>query len=150
MKSYNFDRRDTMWLFSHSGINNVNIDIALEAKKIGMTVVAMGSADEFKDKPTRHSSGKRIFEIADIVVDTCVPAQDASVPLKNHVDRIGPVSTMAFTTVVWMTICTVAEILVERGVKLYIHPSHNVPGDTTARQRLDAALAEYKKRVAGV
>ncbi|HNR68648.1 MAG TPA: sugar isomerase domain-containing protein [bacterium] len=150
MKSYNFDRRDTMWLFSHSGINNVNIDIALEAKKIGMTVVAMGSADEFKDKPTRHSSGKRIFEIADIVVDTCVPAQDASVSLKNHVDRIGPVSTMAFTTVVWMTICTVAEILVERGVKLYIHPSHNVPGDTTARQRLDAALAEYKKRVAGV
>ncbi|MCU0646112.1 MAG: SIS domain-containing protein, partial [bacterium] len=36
MKSYNFDPQDTMWLFSHSGINNVNIDIALEAKRIGM------------------------------------------------------------------------------------------------------------------
>ena len=35
MKSYKFDPKDTMWLFSHSGINNVNIDIALEAKKIG-------------------------------------------------------------------------------------------------------------------
>ncbi|MBN1540925.1 sugar isomerase domain-containing protein [candidate division KSB1 bacterium] len=150
MKSYSFDKQDTMWLFSHSGINNVNIDIALEAKKMGMTVVAMGSAEEFKDKPTRHSSGRRIFELADIVVDTCVPAQDASVVLKNHVDRIGPISTMAFTTAVWMTICTVAEILIDRGERLYIHPSHNVPGDQTARERLDAALAEYKKRIAGV
>jgi hypothetical protein len=35
-------------------------------------------------------------------------------------------------------------------VKLFIHPSHNVPGDTTARERLDAALAEYKRRIAGV
>jgi hypothetical protein len=57
---------------------------------------------------------------------------------------------MAFVAVVWMTITTVAELLVERGVKLHIHPSHNVPGDTTAHERLDAALAEYKRRVAGV
>jgi uncharacterized phosphosugar-binding protein len=150
MKSYTFDPRDTMWLFSHSGINNVNIDIALEAKKIGMKVVVLGSASEFSDKKTRHSSGKQIFELADIVVDTCVPAADASVPLKNHQDRIGPVSTIGFVTAVWMIITTVAEILVDRGITLYIHPSHNVPGDTTARERLDKALAEYKRRIAGV
>jgi hypothetical protein len=35
-------------------------------------------------------------------------------------------------------------------VTLHIHPSHNVPGDTTAHARLDAALAEYKRRIAGV
>ncbi len=150
MKSYTFDPRDTMWIFSHSGINNVNIDIALEAKRLGMKVVATGSAQAFKDAPTRHSSGKRIFEIADVVVDTCVPARDAVVPLKNHVDNVGPISTIAFTTAVWMIITTVAEILVEKGHRLYIHPSHNVPGDTTARERLTEALNEYKRRIAGV
>jgi uncharacterized phosphosugar-binding protein len=150
MKGYTFDSRDTMWLFSHSGINNVNIDIALESKKKGMKVVVFGSAAAAKGKKTRHSSGKTIFDIADIVVDTCAPAEDASVTLKNHPDKIGPVSTMAFVTCVWMTITTVAEILADRGVKLYIHPSHNVPGDTTARERLDEALAEYKRRIAGV
>jgi hypothetical protein len=41
-------------------------------------------------------------------------------------------------------------VLVERGVKLHIHPSHNIPGDTTAHDRLDAALAEYKRRVAAL
>jgi uncharacterized phosphosugar-binding protein len=150
MKSYNFDPKDTMWLFSHTGINAVNIDIALEAKKRGMKVIVYGSAAAAKGKTTRHSCGKTIFDIADLVVDSCAPAQDASVDLKNHQDKIGPVSTMAFVTTVWMTITTVAEILADRGVKLYIHPSHNVPGDTTAKERLDEALAEYKRRVAGV
>jgi uncharacterized phosphosugar-binding protein len=150
MKGYNFDPRDTMWLFSHSGINNVNIDIAIEARKKGMKVIAYGSAAAAKGKQTRHSSGKTIFDVADLVVDTCAPAEDASVVLKDHKDKVGPVSTMAFITTVWMTVTTVAEILAERGVKLFIHASHNVPGDTTARDRLEEALAEYKKRVAGV
>src|SRR5215470_10417836 len=42
MKSYSFDARDTVWIFSHSGINNVNIDVALRAKELGMKVVATG------------------------------------------------------------------------------------------------------------
>ena len=150
MKGYNFDERDTMWLFSHSGINNVNIDVALEAKKKGMQVVVFGSAAEAKGKQTRHSSGKTIFDIADIVVDSCAPIGDACVDLKDHRDKIGPVSTMAFITCVWMTITTVAEMLADRGVKLFIHPSHNVPGDDTAKMRLEEALAEYKKRIAAV
>lgn len=150
MKGYTFDPRDTMWIFSHSGINNVNIDVALESKKRGMKVIAYGSAAAAEGKKTRHSCGKTIFDIADLIVDSCAPLQDASVDLKNHRDKIGPVSTMALITTVWMTITTVAEILVERGEKLYIHPSHNVPGDTTARERLTEALDMYKKRIAGV
>lgn len=150
MKSYDFDPRDTMWMFSHSGINNVNIDVALESKKRGMKVIVFGSSSEAVGKKSRHSSGQTLFDIADIVVDSCAPIEDASVPLKDHQDKVGPVSTMAFITCVWMTVTTVAEILADRGVKLFIHPSHNVPGDTTARERLDAALGEYKRRIRGV
>ena len=95
MKGYNFDKRDTMWLFSHTGINNVNIDVALRSKELGMSVVVFGSAEESRGKKSRHSCGKNIFEIADIVVDSCVPLQDASVDLKNHQDKIGPLSTHA-------------------------------------------------------
>jgi uncharacterized phosphosugar-binding protein len=147
-KSYTLDPRDTMWIFSHTGINNVNIDVALRAKEQGLKLVVTGSAEEVG--APRHPSGKTLFELADVVIDTKVPGGDAAVPLRDHFDNVGPVSTMAFVTVVWMTITTVAEILADRGVKLFIHPSHNIPGDTTARERLDAALAEYKRRVAGV
>ncbi|UCG28303.1 MAG: sugar isomerase domain-containing protein [Bacteroidales bacterium] len=150
MKGYNFDPKDTMWIFSHSGINNVNIDIALESKKYGMKVVVCGAAEAARGKKSRHSCGKTIFDLADIVIDSCVPLEDASVPLKNHFDKIGPVSTIAFVSIVWMIITTVGEILAEKGTKLYIHPSHNVPGDTTALERLDEALVEYKRNIAGV
>lgn len=150
MKSYDFDARDTMWIFSHSGINPINIDIALRAKELGMNVVVSGSADAFADKTSRHSSGKKVFDLADVLIDTCVPAADATVDLENHGDKVGPTSTMAFCAVVWMTITTVAEILAERGVELFIHPSHNVPGDTTAQERLERALAVYKRRSASL
>jgi len=150
MKGYNFDTRDTLWIFSHTGINAVNIDVALTAKEKGMKVIAFGSAENIENRTTRHSSGKTLYDVADIFVSTCAPIEDASVPLKNHFDKVGPVSTLAFVTTVWMTIVTVAEILEERGVKLHIHPSHNVPGDTTAHERLDEALKTYKERVAGV
>ena len=148
MKSYSFDSRDTMWIFSHTGINNVNIDVALRAKEQGMRLVATGSAAQAA--ASRHPSGKTLFELADVAIDTRVPAGDSAVRLKNHVDNVGPISTMAFVAVVWMTITTVAEILADRGVKLFIHPSHNVPGDTTARERLDEALDEYKRRAASL
>jgi uncharacterized phosphosugar-binding protein len=150
MKAYNFDKNDCLWIFSHTGINNVNIDVALRAKDLGMKVIAYGSAAEAKGKVTRHPSGKTLFDLADIVVDSCVPVVDASVVLKNHQDKVGPLSTLGFVTLVWTTITTVAEILADRGVKLYIHPSHNVPGDTTAQERLDTCLNEYKKRTSGL
>jgi uncharacterized phosphosugar-binding protein len=150
MKSYTFDPRDTMWIFSHTGINNVNIDVALRAKELGLRLVVTGSAEQAASSTPRHPSGKKLFDLADVVIDTRVPAGDSSVRLAGHQDNVGPVSTMAFVTVVWMTITTVAEILAARGVTLFIHPSHNVPGDTTAHDRLDAALAEYKRRIVGV
>ena len=147
MKNYEFSTDDCLWIFSHTGINAVNIDMALEAKKRGMKVIAFGSAANTGDKPGRHSSGKNLFQIADVVVDSCVPLQDASVTTEKQFDKIGPLSTLGFVTLVWTTVCTVVEILEQRGVKIYIIPSHNVPGDTTAQERLDAAIDEYKRRL---
>ena len=147
MKNYEFATDDCLWIFSHTGINAVNIDMALEAKKRGMKVIAFGSAANTGDKPGRHSSGKNLFQIADVVVDSCVPLQDASVTTEKQFDKIGPLSTLGFVTLVWTTVCTVVEILEQRGVKIYINPSHNVPGDTTAQERLDAAIDEYKRRL---
>ena len=150
MQSWNFDDRDVIWLFSHTGINAVNIDVALKAKELGMKVIVYGSASNTGDKKPRHSCGKNLFQLADVVVDSCAPLVDASVSLKNHFDKVGPVSTMALITCVWLTVITVAEILEERGVKLYIHPSHNVPGDTTAHERLAECIKVYRERVKGV
>src|SRR6476469_3087802 len=53
MKGYEFDARDTMWIFSHTGINNVNIDVALRAKALGLRVVVTGSAEQARSSTPR-------------------------------------------------------------------------------------------------
>src|SRR4029078_5545579 len=57
-KSYTLDPRDTMWIFSHTGINNVNIDVALRAREQGLKLVVTGSAEEVG--ASRHPSGKTL------------------------------------------------------------------------------------------
>ena len=44
MQSWNFDKNDLLWIFSHTGVNAVNIDVANEAHKRGMKVIVCGSA----------------------------------------------------------------------------------------------------------
>src|SRR5688500_5614564 len=66
MRAYDFDPRDCLWIFSHSGINNVNIDVALSAKEKGLSVIATGAAAGFERTPSRHSSGRTLFELADV------------------------------------------------------------------------------------
>ena len=129
--------------------NQLFAELVEEIHKRGMKVIVCGSAGRTGDKKPRHSGGKNLFQIADYVVDTCCPLQDASVTLKNHFDKIGPLSTMASITCVWMIITTVCEILADRGMKLHINPSHNIPGDTTARERLAECIAAYKESVKG-
>ena len=80
MKGYNFDPRDTMWLFSHSGINNVNIDVAIEAKKKGMKVIAFGSAAAQKENK-RDIQAVKQFLILQILLLTPVHL------LKMHLSR---------------------------------------------------------------
>ena len=73
LRSHQLDPEDTIVLFSHSGVNAVILDIALGAKELGMTLIAVTSLPHSSANPSRHSSGKRLFEAADVVIDTGAP-----------------------------------------------------------------------------
>src|SRR6478752_3103871 len=62
MRSHQMDPADTMILFSHSGINAVIMDIAMECKERGIGLVGVTSIPHSSATPSRHSSGKRLFE----------------------------------------------------------------------------------------
>ena len=67
---------DSIVIFGHSGRNASGIDTALYAKKRGLTVIAI-TAKANLDKPATHSSGKRLADAADIVIDTAAAIEDA-------------------------------------------------------------------------
>ena len=147
LKNYRLDPRDTMMLFSQSGINGVVVDMALEAKERGLTLVALTSLEHTQAVPARHSSGKRLCEIADIVVDTCVPAGDAMIDIPGLKEKVGPGSTFGFVTAVNAINCEVAHLLTERGQPPLVNISHNFVPPDEAETHMDKVWQAYMERV---
>ena len=116
-----------MVLFSHSGINAVILDIALECKAHGMKVVGVTSLPHSTATASRHSSGKRLFEVADVVVDTGVPIADASLKIDGLEHPVGANSTSITIAIAHAIVSATAEKLVARGAKPMVMVNPNTP-----------------------
>ena len=84
LDNYPIDLGDVLIVASNSGRNAVPIEMAIEAKKIGVSVVALTSLNHSKAVTSRHSSGKRLFELADIVIDNKIIVELKTVPCINN------------------------------------------------------------------
>ena len=84
---------DSIIIFGHSGRNASGIDTALYAKKRSLFVAAI-TAKANLDKPATHSSGKRLADAADVVIDTCAPIEDAIVPIEGWSRPVSGSSTV--------------------------------------------------------
>ena len=106
LEAHRPDRDDTLILFSHSGINPVILDMALTAKERGLALVGVTSKPHSSAVESRHPSGRRLYEVADVVIDTGAPLGDAVV----HVDELDePVSAVSTVLVVAIVQALVAE-----------------------------------------
>ena len=113
--SHNLDPRDCFLLFSHGGLNAAVVEMALEAKAKGLTVVAVTSLDNRNyNKPT-HSSGKALPDIADIVIDNCSPAEDAIVPVEGLTGKVAASSTFTIISIANALVAETATELARRG-----------------------------------
>ncbi len=97
--SYKLDPRDTMVVYSHGGMNAAGIEIALEAKAQGLTVVAVTSVENRKCNQPTHSSGKSLHDIADIVIDNCAPPEDALISIEGLKAKVAASSTLAVISI---------------------------------------------------
>ena len=146
LQSYVLEPRDTMLIFSQSGINAVVVDVALGAKRRGLPVVAVVSVAQASALPSRHSSGLRLHEIAEVVIDNCVPFGDVTVHLPGMDEPMGPASTLAAMAIVNTLIVEVARRLVALGKHPLINPTLNTPGSVTqADERMAHVLNEYRR-----
>ena len=148
LEGHRLDPADTLVLFSHSGINPVVLDMALMAKEKGMALVGVTSRPHSQAIASRHSSGKKLYEVADVVIDTGAPLGDACVRLDGLEDPVAAVSSMLVMTVVDAMIAETARILVERGTPPHVEVNLNLPRETSARAQNDAGYAELWRRIA--
>jgi uncharacterized phosphosugar-binding protein len=148
LESHPLDPADTLVLFSHSGINAVILDMALEAKQRGPAVVGVTSLAHSSAVPARHSSGKRLFEVADVAIDSGAPLGDACVAIDGLDDAVAPISSMLVMAVVEALIAETAQVLVERGTPPHVEVNLNLPRESSARAHNDAGYAALWRRIA--
>jgi uncharacterized phosphosugar-binding protein len=143
LKRYDLRPGDILLIVSNSGRNAVPIEAALYGKRLGLRVIVMTSAAAYQELAPRHPGGKRLAELADVVIDTCVPEGDAAVSLPGLEEHIGPASTIMGSALIQAFICeTVAEML-GRDLQPKVIVSANVDGE----QDHPALFAMYADRI---
>jgi uncharacterized phosphosugar-binding protein len=140
----NYDLRtgETLVIVSQSGINPAVVEAALEAKALGLKVIALTSLEQSSNAKSRHSSGKRLFELADLVIDNRIPPGDAVIEIGEGLPKAAPISTIIHCLIMQSIVAEVATRLYKAGVKPPLWMSANVPGG-------DAWAEEMMKQFGG-
>ncbi len=138
---YNIEKDDIIIIISNSGRNALPIEMALRAKKEGVKVIAITSLKQTKEFESRHSSGKKLYEIADIVLDNKVISGDGILEVEGT--RVGAMSSINGMFII-NTIVTEVMVRAEmEGIKLPIYKSQNI--DSFAEN--DELYKKYRGRV---
>jgi uncharacterized phosphosugar-binding protein len=135
---------DVIIIFSTSGRNGAPIDMALAAKGAGMTVIAITSRAYAGSLPSRHSSGKRLHEAADIVIDNHADPGDAAIEVPGIEQKVGPTSTVLGSAVVQALVVEAVASLEARGQEPPVYVSSNIPGGQEHNERM---LERYRERL---
>ena len=154
LENYHLTPQDVMFVVSNSGTNTAGVEVALGAKVRGLKVVAVTSVAHSSQSMSRHSSGKRLFEVADVVIDSCVPAGDAQVSIPGWASKVGAVSTIIGMMIMQSVASETASILAARGVALPVYPSHTSGQNAAEIEALEGEeerlMAEQSRRMAGM
>lgn len=119
---------DVMLVFSHGGLNSAGIEVLQEAKKRGLTTAAVTSMDNYRRRESTHSSGKKLADVADHLIDNCVPAEDALVEVSGWKAPVAAGSTVSTVTIAMAIVAQVAADLAAQGKSPSVFVSPNVAG----------------------
>jgi uncharacterized phosphosugar-binding protein len=120
--------KDTLMIISNSGRNPVIVDMAVKAKEMGISVIAMTSVAHSSQVSSRHDSGKRLFEVADVVLDNAAEFGDAAFYLDGFETPTGPTSDFTGIALAQTLIVATLESLLADGITPPVFRSSNVDG----------------------
>ncbi|MFN3649500.1 MAG: sugar isomerase domain-containing protein [Armatimonadota bacterium] len=147
LRNFEFGPHDLMWVVSTSGAGAMGVDVALEAKRLGMPVIALIGVEHCRVSEPRHSSGQKLTDIADLVLDNCAVPGDSLVHIEGLKYPVGPGSTIGNTLVINAVKCEVARILTEGGQPPYVLTHSHFIGAEASKEVFDLAYDDYRRRV---
>ena len=145
LQSFHFGPDDAFIVISTSGIRPVIVEMAAGAQRRGLPVIAIVSKAHCEKAEPAHSSGKKLIDYADLIIDNQCPQGDCILELEGLEWRTGPISTITGATIINMIRCATAEALLARGIKPVLLPSHQFVGNARAAEQLETFYEAYRK-----
>lgn len=141
---YDISANDTVIIISNSGRNGVIVDMALLCKEKGVNVVALTNLEHTYAGASRHKSGKRLCEIADIVLDNFGCVGDACVNVEGVEGKICPTSTVTGALILNAVVAQAVDLCAKQGFIPEHFASSNVDGGDEINNKL---VEKYKKEL---
>lgn len=145
LQGFRFGPHDAFIVISTSGIRPVVVEMALGAKSRKLPVIAILSRAHCDSVPPAHSSGKKLVDVADVIIDNRSPVGDCAIEMAGLDSRTGPLSTITGALIINMIRCETARLLVEQGHKPVLLPSHQFVHNQAAEDRFQKFYDEYRK-----
>ena len=137
---------DALILVSTAGRNAVPVEMAITAKEKGVRVIALTSLEYSQSVDSRHSSGKKVYQIVDLVLDNHAPLGDAVASLPGKDYKFGGVSMITGSYILHAIEGEIAERMISDGKEPPIFLSGNLPG-TRSDQHYEKILREYGDQI---
>lgn len=148
LRNFAFGPKDVLIVISTSGIREVIIEMAEGAKQRGLAVIGVVSRAHCEQAKPAHSSGKKLLDVADVLLDNGAPIGDSILAIEGCTNRTGPFSTVGGALLMNMLRCEVAQRLMDRGIEPVFLPSHQFVGSRSVEEQLEYFYAQYARRIA--
>lgn len=140
---YNIQKEDAFIIISNSGINGLVIDMAILAKERNHKVVVITSLKHTKAEASRHPSGKKLYELADVVIDNCGPQGDALIEV-DGAKKICSASSITGGFIAQSLTTETCRILDEKGCFIPVYRHNDTEGNVAFNNELKE---KYKGRI---
>ena len=144
LESNHLKKGDVLIIHSVSGRNNVPVEMAMEANKAGIKTIAITNRAYSSSVRSRHPSGKRLFEVCDIVLDNKGCVGDAAISLDGLPEKIGPTSTVVGAAIVNSLVIETVGAMLAEGTLPPVFMSANLDGGDEHNQKI---FDEYKNNI---
>jgi len=128
LKRSNVRAGDVMFIGSVSGKSEQVVELAIQAREMGVTTVAITSLAYSKELVSQHPSGKKLYEVAEFVLDNYAPYGDAMLSVEGLDVNICPASGIAAACIMWAVCAGIVECLLASGITPTVFKSVNAPG----------------------
>jgi uncharacterized phosphosugar-binding protein len=147
LDSYDVRPGEILLIASQSGKNATTVEVALEAQRRGLKIIAITSLNHSRAVRSSDASGKKLYEIADLVIDTGTPLGDAAVAVAPDAPKVAPISSVAGMIVVNAIVAQVAANFAARGKRPPTWVSSNVPEGDAANAAAHSAYVPRSRYV---